>query len=94
MRAYISHAECGHTIPSLATLEKWAKALDLKMYQVFYGGKHKPIAPEVAMAAPLDARERKLIELYRRLPEKDRVLFLTVIRDAANRECKRAKAKE
>lgn len=37
-RAYISRVECGHTTPALETLERWAKALDLDLYQVFYQG--------------------------------------------------------
>ncbi len=90
VRAYVSRIECGHTIPSLATLEKWAKALDLDLYQVFYYGKGKLIAPKAVEAAPLNARERKLIDLYRELPEKDRVLFLALIRDAAKRAHKKA----
>jgi len=28
--------ENGHTIPSLETLEKWARALNVPLYQVFY----------------------------------------------------------
>jgi hypothetical protein len=39
--------ECGHTEPKLETLEKWAKALDLELYQLFYQGKRKPVAPKV-----------------------------------------------
>ena len=94
MRAYISRIECGHSIPSLATLEKWVKGLDLQMYQAFYEGKGKPAAPEAAKAAPLDARESKLIELYRELPEQDRVLFLAVMRDAVKRARKKGKARK
>ncbi len=94
MRPYISRVECGHTIPSLATLEKWVKALGLQMYQAFYEGRGKPAAPKAAKAAPLDGRERKLIEVYRELPEKDRSLFLAVMRDAARMARRKGKAKK
>ncbi len=75
LRACVSRVEGGHMIPLLVNLEKWANALALKLYQVFYHGKGKPLAPEVAEAAPLDARERKLHEVFRRAPEKDQSLF-------------------
>ncbi len=94
MRAYISRIECGHSIPSLATLEKWVKGLDLQMYQAFFEGRGKPVTPRAAKAAPLDARERKLIEVYRELPEQDRVLFLAVMRDAVKRARRKGKAKK
>lgn len=35
LRYYISRVECGHSLPSLGTLEKWAKALDLGLYSSF-----------------------------------------------------------
>lgn len=45
---YVSRAECGHTLPEVTTLKKWAKALDLELYQIFYQGEGKPVAPKVA----------------------------------------------
>jgi transcriptional regulator with XRE-family HTH domain len=48
LRCYLSRVECGHTIPSLATLEKWAKALDVEFYQLFFVGKGKPQAPRAS----------------------------------------------
>jgi transcriptional regulator with XRE-family HTH domain len=43
-RCYISRIENGHTIPSLATLERMACALEVPLYQFFYNGK-EPLAP-------------------------------------------------
>ena len=37
-RCYVSRVECGHTVPSLETLEKWAKALDLSFVPDFLSG--------------------------------------------------------
>lgn len=34
-RCYVSRVENGHTIPSLDTLEKWTKALDINLSQLF-----------------------------------------------------------
>ncbi len=35
-RSYISRVENGYTVPSVATLEKWARALAVPLYQIFY----------------------------------------------------------
>ncbi len=35
-RCYISRVENGHTVPALETLEKFARALEVRMYQFFY----------------------------------------------------------
>ena|ERR1700675_613256 len=42
LRAYLSRVENGHTIPSIETLEKWAKALEVPMYRLFYEGDQPP----------------------------------------------------
>ncbi len=36
LRCYISRAENGHTVPSIATLEKMSRALEVSMYQFFF----------------------------------------------------------
>jgi transcriptional regulator with XRE-family HTH domain len=38
LRCYISRVENGHTVPSIETLEKMARALNVPMYQLFYEG--------------------------------------------------------
>ena len=35
-RCYISRVENGHTVPSLETLEKFARALGMPLYQILY----------------------------------------------------------
>jgi transcriptional regulator with XRE-family HTH domain len=42
LRCYISRVENGHTVPSIDTLEKMARALEVPMYQLFYEGE-KPL---------------------------------------------------
>ena len=37
-RCYISRVEHGHTVPSVETLEKLARGLDIPTYQFFYEG--------------------------------------------------------
>ncbi len=45
VRPYLSRIENGHTIPSLATLEKLARALEVPLYQMFYDGEKPPALP-------------------------------------------------
>ena len=42
IRSYTSHVENGHTVPSIETLAKYAQALDIPLYQIFYDGEAKP----------------------------------------------------
>lgn len=35
-RSYLSRVENGHTVPTIATLEKMARALEIPTYQLFY----------------------------------------------------------
>ncbi len=42
LRCYTSRVENGHTVPSLETIEKIARALEMPLYQVFYDGEKPP----------------------------------------------------
>jgi transcriptional regulator with XRE-family HTH domain len=42
LRCYISRVENGHTVPAVETLEKFARALEVPMYQLFYEGEEPP----------------------------------------------------
>ena len=42
LRCYISRVENGHTIPSVETLEKFARALEMSLYQFLYEGEKPP----------------------------------------------------
>jgi transcriptional regulator with XRE-family HTH domain len=47
LRCYISRVENGHTVPAIETLEKMARALEVPMYKLFYGGEKPAQAPDV-----------------------------------------------
>ena len=47
LRCYISRVECGHTVPAVETLEKFARALEVPMYQLFYDGEEPPKLPNL-----------------------------------------------
>ena len=42
LRCYVSRVENGHTVPAVETLEKFARALEVPMYQLFYEGEEPP----------------------------------------------------
>jgi transcriptional regulator with XRE-family HTH domain len=47
VRPYLSRVENGHTVPNIETLEKWARALELPLYQLFYDGEQPPKLPNL-----------------------------------------------
>jgi transcriptional regulator with XRE-family HTH domain len=47
LRCYVSRVENGHTVPAFETLEKFARALEIPMYQLFYEGKEPPRLPNL-----------------------------------------------
>ena len=47
LRCYISRVENGHTVPAVETLEKFARALEIPMYQLFYDGEEPPKLPSL-----------------------------------------------
>lgn len=42
LRCYVSRVENGHTVPAVETTEKFARALEVPMYQLFYDGNKPP----------------------------------------------------
>ncbi len=46
-RSYVSRVENGHTVPSVETLEKFARALEVLLYQLFYEGERPPALPHL-----------------------------------------------
>jgi len=56
LRAYISRVEHGHTIPSLESLERFAAALGIPLYQLFC---HTNGPEQAEGAAPLTEQEKE-----------------------------------
>src|SRR3979490_2977253 len=44
LRCYISRVENGHTVPSVETLEKMARAMEMPLSQLMYDGHDEPPA--------------------------------------------------
>lgn len=52
LRCYISRVENCHTVPSIETLEKLARALELPLYRLFYDGEVPPKLPAFLRRKP------------------------------------------
>ncbi len=78
LRCYVSRVENGHTVPSIETLEKWAQALGIEMYQLFYDGNTpRPVKASVPINL---GGGRELAELYRDLSPDRKSLLLKLAR--------------
>jgi transcriptional regulator with XRE-family HTH domain len=86
-RCYVSRVENGHTVPSIETLEKLARALEVPMYQLFYDGEAPPEIPSLPPGMPSDSDEwgssgepakffQRLRLLLGRLSDGDRKLIM------------------
>ncbi len=78
LRSYISRVEGGSTAPSLLTLDKFAKALDVEPYQLLYHGEGKPSAVRVPEQASLSKPLKKLAKLFEGMSSPNRKLLLTL----------------
>jgi transcriptional regulator with XRE-family HTH domain len=47
LRCYISRGKCGHMVAAVETLEKFARALEVPIYQLFYEGEEPPQLPKL-----------------------------------------------
>ena len=74
LRCYVSRVENGHTVPSVETLEKFARALEVPMYQLFYEGVEPPKLPNLPKRKTVNdilwgtkGRGARLLAQFRRL---------------------------
>lgn len=83
LRCYVSRVEHGHTVPSVQTLERMARALDLELYQIFYSGDGKLKAAAAARENPPNGAERNLLQIFKRMKPPDQKLLVDLARFAA-----------
>jgi transcriptional regulator with XRE-family HTH domain len=90
LRCYISRVENGFTTPTVDTLEKMSRALEVPLYQLFYEGDGLPKPPKPVRKAPSrkSAKEGRLMAKFHRLlshtDESDRQLLLHMARKMAD----------
>ena len=101
LRCYISRVENGHTVTSIDTLEKMARALEVPMYQLFYEGEKRPKLRNLSKCTTGDdiawgnsGEDAKMLGQFRRLlgrtSEKDQKILLVMAQKMA--QSGRAKA--
>jgi transcriptional regulator with XRE-family HTH domain len=94
IRCYVSRVENGHSVPAVETLEKFARALEVPMYQLFYDGEEPPKLSSLAKRklsttvawgdSGKDARTlSKFRHLLSRADEGDRRLLLFMVQKMA-----------
>jgi len=97
LRCYVSRVENGHTVPSVETLEKFARALEVPMYQLFYDGEEPPKLPNLPKRKSADDivwgnsgkdahMLAKFCRLFGRMKEDDRGLVLFMAQKMARRK--------
>jgi transcriptional regulator with XRE-family HTH domain len=69
LRCYVSRVENGHSVPSIETLEKFARALEVPMYQLFYDGEKPPVlkVAETDNGWGNTGHDKRTLERFRRL---------------------------
>jgi transcriptional regulator with XRE-family HTH domain len=97
LRCYVSRVENGHTVPAVETLEKFARVLEVPMYQLFYDGEEPPKLPNLLKrksaddivwgSSGNDARMlAKFCRLFSRMEEGDFGLVLSMAQKMAKRK--------
>jgi transcriptional regulator with XRE-family HTH domain len=94
LRCYISRVENGHTVPAVETLEKFARAMEVPLYQLFYDGEEPPKLPNLPKRRTGDdiawgrsGKDAKVLDQFRRLfgraDEKDLKILLLMAQKMA-----------
>jgi transcriptional regulator with XRE-family HTH domain len=96
IRCYTSRVENGYTVPTIGTLEAYAKALEIPLYRFFYDGKEPPKKP--ALPSAEDAQLlwgssgnerhelRKFTKMLSRMDQRDRAILLRTAQHMARRK--------
>jgi transcriptional regulator with XRE-family HTH domain len=98
LRCYISRVENGYTVPAVETLEKFARALEVPIYQLFYEGDEPPKLPSLPKRGPggdltvwgASGKAARTLEKFRQLlsrtKEDDRKILLLIAQKMARRK--------
>jgi transcriptional regulator with XRE-family HTH domain len=92
MRCYISRVENGHTVPAVETLYKFARALEVPMYRLFYDEAGPPGTEVHPSFAKLDDESvrggrhvMRFLHLLAAMSERNRQLLLGMARKMARK---------
>ncbi len=95
LRCYTSRVENGYTVPSVATLEKYARALEVPLYTLFHDGAGRIEKPDFEVPTSSDVlwgargKERSELRLFAKalskMNERKRKLLFAIAQQMANR---------
>jgi transcriptional regulator with XRE-family HTH domain len=102
LRCYVSRVENGHTVPAVETIEKFARALEVPIYQLFYDGDKPPELPNLPkrktaadIAWGTTGKDARFLTKLRRLlaetAERDRKLLLAMAQKIAAHKAPRVR---
>src|SRR3979490_2763872 len=94
LRCYVSRVENGHTVPAVETLEKFARALEVPLYQLFFNGQEPPELSNLPKRLTADAiawgssgKDGRVLDRFRlflsRMKDGERQLLLSVAQNMA-----------
>src|ERR1700722_15296729 len=97
IRCYTSRVENGHTVPSVDTLEKYARALEVPLYRFFTDEQHVKI---LKLPEPNDDREwgsrgkqrgelQQFTKALSKMSDRDRNILLVMAQKMTQRKMKR-----
>jgi transcriptional regulator with XRE-family HTH domain len=97
LRCYVSRVENGHTVPAVETLEKFAHALEVPMYQLFYDGEEPPKLPNLPKRKSADdivwgskGKDARMLvkfsRLFGRMKQDDRGLVMFIVQKMVKRK--------
>jgi transcriptional regulator with XRE-family HTH domain len=101
VRCYTSRVEHGHTVPSVETLEKFARALEIPLYQLFHEGEEaaarRKRAEESVPAWGTTRRERNMyrqfVEALAHMNPRNRELLFKIAEQMVRRSTKHKHAR-
>jgi transcriptional regulator with XRE-family HTH domain len=93
LRCYTSRVENGYTVPNVETLEKYARALEVPLYKLFYDGASSPGSVKLLKATEPEwgrnkkqSRELRLFaKAISRMDDRERRLLLHMAAKMASR---------
>jgi transcriptional regulator with XRE-family HTH domain len=89
-RCYTSRVENGHTVPSVETLEKFARALEVPLYALFYDEEQPKLSSGKSSEYGRDARElEQLRHALARMPKPRRQLLMSLAQQMARGRTRR-----
>jgi transcriptional regulator with XRE-family HTH domain len=90
-RCYISRVENGHTVPSVETLERFARALDIPIYQIFHEDEQPPKETKKDEEWGGSGQDAKLLNRWCRLLSRTKTADYKLLLWLAKEMAKRAK---